>query len=107
MNTPMFSRWLLAAMLAMAGCTTQPPTHVMQDPQARFDTFKTFAWDVGQGQEPGQAASEPLSIVNSQIRGAITSITTHADTDAKRVRLDLLGRCGFVSKNEVGFCAGL
>jgi len=73
MNTPMFSRWLLAAMLATAGCTTQPPTHVMQDPQARFDTFKTFAWDVGQGQEPGQAASEPLSIVNSQIRGAITT----------------------------------
>ena len=71
MNTP--ARLLLACLVLIGGCTTKPPTHVMRDPQAHFESFKTFAWDSGQGQEPGQTVNEPLTIVNSQIRGAITN----------------------------------
>jgi hypothetical protein len=41
----------------------------MRDPQANFATFKTFAWDTGQD---NAVAGEPLTIVNSQIRTAIT-----------------------------------
>lgn len=63
----------LAALVLAGGCATKPPTHVMRDPQANFDSFKTFAWDTGQGQEAAQAASEPLTIVNSQIRAAIAT----------------------------------
>ena len=62
---------LVLSLVLVGGCTTTPPTHVMQDPQAQFHTFKTFAWD--SGQETGQVSGEPLTIVNSQIRGAITS----------------------------------
>jgi hypothetical protein len=58
-------------MIVLIGCATHTPTHVMRDPQAQFDSFKTFAWDAGQ--ETSQVAGEPLSIVNSQIRGAISS----------------------------------
>lgn len=62
---------LLAACLVSSGCTTSPQqAHTMQDPQANFTTFKTFAWDSGQD---NAVAGEPLTIVNSQIRAAITS----------------------------------
>lgn len=40
----------------------------MQDPQANFSAYKSFAWDTGQD---GQAPNEPVSIVNGQIRTAI------------------------------------
>jgi hypothetical protein len=38
-------------------------------PQANFATFKTFAWDTGQAAD---APNEPVSIVNGQIRTAIS-----------------------------------
>jgi len=71
MHTPRLSiRTFLAASL-LAGCMSAPPQPTsMRDPQANFDTFRTFAWDaVPEGQSPDQ----PLTIVNSQIRAAITS----------------------------------
>jgi len=77
MNTPrhclrsFLALSVLIGTTALVGCATNTPTHVMRDPQAQFDSFKTFAWDTGQ--ETSQVAGEPLSIVNSQIRGAITS----------------------------------
>ena len=78
MNTPRHPRlqWFVVPMVLFAaclagGCTTKPPTHVMQDPQAQFGSYKTFAWDTGQ--ETSEVAGEPLSIVNSQIRAAITN----------------------------------
>jgi hypothetical protein len=64
---------MLAMWVLTDGCATKPPIHVMRDPQANFESFKTFAWDTGQGQDSGQAANEPLTIINSQIRGAITA----------------------------------
>ena len=64
-----FSLFVLAVSLLTNGCTTTPPQpYSMQDPQANFATFKTFAWDEGQAAEtPG----EPVTIVNGQIRTAI------------------------------------
>jgi len=76
MNTPRHPlRDLLAVpclilTTVLGACATNTPTHVMRDPQAQFESFKTFAWD--SGQETSQVAGEPLSIVNSQIRGAIS-----------------------------------
>ena len=68
MNTPRHFLLLFVTVL-VGGCATNTPTHVMRDPQAQFDSFKTFAWDAGQ--ETSQVTGEPWSIVNSQIRGAI------------------------------------
>ena len=62
---------LVFCLVLAVGCTTTPPTHVMKDPEAQFHTFKTFAWD--SGQETGTVSGEPLTIINSQIRGAISS----------------------------------
>ena len=64
---------IFSALVLACGCATKPPTHVMRDPQANFGAFKTFAWDAGQDQDATQAASEPLTIVNSQIRAAIAT----------------------------------
>jgi hypothetical protein len=61
----------LAAWLVAAGCASGPPqAYSMQDPQANFNTFKTFNWEGGQD---NLVAGEPLTIVNSQIRAAITN----------------------------------
>jgi len=60
----------LAAALLVAACTSTPPQpYSMRDPQANFATFKTFAWDTGQAAD---APNEPVSIVNGQIRTAIS-----------------------------------
>ena len=66
-----FTSFAVAAWLVAAGCASGPPqAYSMQDPQANFGTFKTFTWDAGQD---NLVAGEPLTIVNSQIRAAITS----------------------------------
>ena len=65
-----FSSFVLAACLIASGCTTTPQPSSMRDPQANFDAFKTFAWNAG---EDNQVAGEPVSIVNNQIRTAITA----------------------------------
>lgn len=65
-----FSILALATSLLTGGCTSTPPQpYSMRDPQANFTTFKTFAWDTGQATE---APGEPVTIVNGQIRTAIT-----------------------------------
>ena len=65
------SSFALAACLIASGCMSTPSQPAsMRDPQANFDAFKTFAWDAGQD---NQVPGEPVSIVNSQIRTAITS----------------------------------
>jgi len=62
---------LVPALLSLAGCTTAPPpVHSMQDPQANFSGFKTFAWD-----EKGKngEAPQPVSILDGNIRSAIST----------------------------------
>lgn len=66
-----FQCLLLAAVMLAAGCaSTRPPAHSMRDPQANFSAFSTFAWD--NGQQAG-TATEPLSILDSNIRAAIAA----------------------------------
>ena len=66
-----FSSIVLAACLLAAGCaSTKSQPYSMRDPQANFDAFKTFSWEAGQD---AQAPDEPVTIVNGQIRAAITS----------------------------------
>lgn len=61
---------VLAAALLAGGCTSTPAQpYSMRDPQANFAGFKTFAWDTGQ---PAEAPNEPVTIVNGQIRTAIS-----------------------------------
>jgi hypothetical protein len=69
--------FLVAASLAfaaaafVAGCASGPPQPVsMRDPQANFGAFKTFGWSAAQSP---QATGQPMSIVDSDIRAAITS----------------------------------
>jgi hypothetical protein len=70
MNQSRQLRLFLGFCILIAGCATSPPApHSMQDPQANFSAFKTFAWDQGQ-QSP--ASAEPVSILDSNIRAAIT-----------------------------------
>jgi len=77
MNIPAFFRavplsvsGMLAVLLLSGGCVSAPPEpHTMRDSTANFDAFKTFAWDTGPDVQP---ASEPLTIVNNQIRTAIS-----------------------------------
>jgi len=77
MNTPRQSKLSLAfAMLALAivqlvtGCASSPPpVQSMRDSQADFNAFRTFAWDPGP-QSPAEA--QPVSILDSNIRTAIT-----------------------------------
>jgi len=55
----------------LAGCTTSPPpVNSMQDPQANFREFTTFAWD--NGKDP-QAGEQPITILDTNIRAAITN----------------------------------
>jgi Domain of unknown function (DUF4136) len=58
---------LLIVATALTGCISTPPQpRSMQDPQANFNAFTTFAWDKTQG-------DQPVTIVDSNIRAAITS----------------------------------
>lgn len=62
---------LAMAAITVGGCASQPTQpHTMRDPQANFATFKTFGWDVTQS---AQGQGQPISIVDSNIRAAITS----------------------------------
>jgi hypothetical protein len=62
---------LAVGTIALAGCTSNPTQpHTMRDPQANFAAFKTFGWDVTQS---AQGQGQPISIVDSNIRAAITS----------------------------------
>jgi hypothetical protein len=61
----------LAATILTGGCASGPPQPVsMRDPQANFGAFTTFGWGAAQD---AQAAGKPVSIVDSDIRAAITS----------------------------------
>lgn len=52
----------------LSGCASSPPpVHSMQDAQADFNAFTTFAWD------NASDASRPVSILDASIRNAITS----------------------------------
>ena len=54
----------------LAGCASQPAQpHTMRDPQANFAAFRTFGW---QNAQATQANGQPISIVDSNIRAAIT-----------------------------------
>jgi hypothetical protein len=65
---PVTSGLVAGVLILVAGCTSaQPPVHSMQNPQADFTAYKTFAWD------PGPADGQPVSILDSNIRGAITN----------------------------------
>jgi hypothetical protein len=57
----------LAATILLGGCaSTPPPVHSMKDPQANFSAFTTFTWD------PARDAAQPVTILDSNIRAAIT-----------------------------------
>ena len=61
----------VALVVLAGGCTSAPPpVHSMQNPQANFGTYKTFAWDPSQA---GQADGQPISILDTNIRAAIAS----------------------------------
>ncbi|HEX5160223.1 MAG TPA: DUF4136 domain-containing protein [Steroidobacteraceae bacterium] len=65
---PVTSGLVVGVLILVAGCTSAPPpVHSMQNPQADFTAYKTFAWD------PGPADGQPVSILDSNIRGAITN----------------------------------
>jgi len=56
----------LVMFALLGGCASAPPpVHSMQDAQADFKVFKTFAWD------KSQEAARPLSILDSNIQAAI------------------------------------
>lgn len=60
-----------AAAVFVAGCASGPSQPVsMRDPQANFAAFKTFGWSAAHSPE---ATGQPVSIVDSDIRAAITS----------------------------------
>jgi len=62
---------LAMGAVALGGCASQPTQpHTMRDPQANFASFKTFGWDVTQS---AQGNGQAVSIVDSNIRAAITS----------------------------------
>ena len=62
---------LAMAAITLGACASQPTQpHTMRDPQANFASFKTFGWDVTQS---AQGNGQPISIVDSNIRAAITS----------------------------------
>jgi len=59
------------ALTLLGGCTSAPPpVHSMQSPDANFSAYKTFAWDPSQA---GQADGQPISILDTNIRAAITA----------------------------------
>ena len=79
-------RFFVAATLAVAaatltaGCASAPPEPTsVRDPQVNFGAFKTFGWDTAQST---QATGQPVSIVDSDIRAAITSELTRKGYEA-------------------------
>jgi hypothetical protein len=61
---------VLGTATLTGGCTSSPPRPVsMRAPQVDFNSFKTFGWRTA-GAEP---SGQPLSILDSDIRAAITS----------------------------------
>ena len=71
----------------LGGCASAPPpVHSMQDAAADFNAFKSFAWD------KAEEASQPVSILDSNIRTAIAGELQrkgYAEADAS-ARPDLL-----------------
>jgi hypothetical protein len=66
-----FSSLLLSAVILSGGCTSTPqPVHSTRDPQTNFDALATFGWDNG---PETQGGPPPISILDSNIRAAITS----------------------------------
>jgi len=62
---------LLAAAVLLGGCASPPPpVFSMQNPQANFSGFTTFGW---RNAEDAQGGGQPISIVDTDIRAAITS----------------------------------
>jgi uncharacterized protein DUF4136 len=62
---------LALVAVGLGGCASNPTQpHTMRDPQADFASFKTFGWDVT---ESAQGQGQPISIVDSNIRAAISS----------------------------------
>ncbi|HZF24650.1 MAG TPA: DUF4136 domain-containing protein [Steroidobacteraceae bacterium] len=61
---------VLGAAAVTSGCASNPSQpHTIRDPQANFSAFKTFGWAAEQST---QATGQPVSIVDSTIRAAIT-----------------------------------
>ena len=59
---------MVGVLILVVGCTSAPPpVHSMQNPQADFTAYKTFAWD------QGPADGQPVSILDSNIRGSIAN----------------------------------
>jgi hypothetical protein len=66
-----FPGLLMVAVSLTGGCTsTPPPVLSMQDPQANFNTFTTFAWAK---RNAADGSEQPVSILDSNIQAAITS----------------------------------
>lgn len=58
---------MAAGVLLAGACTSAPPpVHSMQNPQANFGAYRTFAWDPGPD-------GQPVAILDSNIRGAIAN----------------------------------
>jgi hypothetical protein len=61
----------LGAAVLSEGCTSPAPRpQSMRDPQADFTAYKTFGWEAAAG---ANAPAQPLSILDSNIRTAITA----------------------------------
>lgn len=66
-----FPSLLLVVVSLTGGCaSTPPPVLSMQDPQANFNAFTTFAWDK---RNAADGSEQPTSILDSNIQAAITS----------------------------------
>ncbi|MDA0706950.1 MAG: DUF4136 domain-containing protein [Proteobacteria bacterium] len=62
---------VLAVTALSAGCASAPTkSAAMIDPQADFGDYKTFTWHTSNSAE---GADEPMSLVDSSIRAAITT----------------------------------
>lgn len=64
----------LGAATLTGGCASTPPQpESMRDPQADFNAYRTFGWETD---ESTNASGQPVSIVDSNIRAAITAEMT-------------------------------
>jgi hypothetical protein len=76
---PVLRSTLIAGMLVvgstllLAGCATPAPQpESMRDPQANFAAYRTFGWTAG----PVDEADQPLRLLDTNIRSAITAELT-------------------------------
>lgn len=68
-GTSAVSSLVVGLALFASGCASTPQQpYSMRDPQANFAAFKTFGWDPGED----ATAPQPVSIINGQIRSAIS-----------------------------------